>query len=262
MKSSFKFLFILAIMVLSAISYAQEPQKSQESTTYVENEFIIWLEQDVDAATFAANTNVGIMPKRELSKRLNIWLFEITDSKEPRAEKMHHLTRNSDVRVIQNNHTNIILREAVPDDPYYTWQWAPAIMSLPQAWEEFTTGGVTATGDTIVVAVIDGGTDWTHEDLNCWVNANEIPNNGIDDDGNGYIDDFHGWNAYNHNCYVGSSQQGTHVSGIIGAVGNNGKGVCGVNWNVKIMPIGGSSGNESIVVEAYSYALEMRARYN
>ncbi|MBR5082487.1 MAG: S8 family serine peptidase [Bacteroidales bacterium] len=226
----------------------------------MENEFIIWLEQDVDASTFAAN--VGIVPKRELSKRLNIWLFEIADSKEPREEKMHRLTKNADVRVVQNNHTNIILREAIPDDPYYSMQWAPAIMSLPQAWEEFTTGGVTATGDTIVVAVIDSGTDWTHEDLNCWVNALEIPNNGIDDDGNGYIDDYHGWNAYNHNGYVGSSQHGTHVSGIIGAVGNNGTGVCGVNWDVRIMPIGGSSGDESIVVEAYSYALDMRARYN
>ena len=262
MKSIIKPLFILAIMALSVFSYAQEPEQSQESTTYVENEFIIWLEQDVDAADFAAKSNTGIMPKRQLSKRLNIWLFEINDNKELREDKMRRLNANADVRVIQNNHTNITLREAIPDDPYYYQQWAPAIMNLPQAWEEFTTGGVTATGDTIVVAVIDGGADWTHEDLNCWENAHEIPNNGIDDDGNGYIDDFHGWNAYNHNGYVGSNNHGTHVSGIIGAVGNNGKGVCGVNWNVKVMPIGGSSSNESIVVEAYSYVLEMRARYN
>ena len=262
MNSSIKHVIILTLLALSVFSYAQKPQESHESTTYVENEFIIWLEQDVDATTFAINANVGIVPKRQLSKRLNIWLFEITDSKEARTEKMHLLSRNSDVRVIQNNHTNIMLREAVPDDPYYSLQWAPAIMSLPQAWEEFTTGGVTATGDTIVVAVIDGGADWTHEDLNCWENTHEIPNNGIDDDGNGYIDDYHGWNAYNHNGYVGSSNHGTHVSGIIGAVGNNGKGVCGVNWNVRIMSICGSSGNESIVVEAYAYALEMRARYN
>ena len=255
-----KRIIILVLMLLSALSYAQET--NSETTNYVENEFIIWLEQDVDASTFAANSNTGIVPKRVLSKRLNIWLFEITDSKEMREEKMHRLTKNTDVRVIQNNHTNIILREAIPDDPYYGLQWAPAIMSLPQAWEEFTTGGVTATGDTIVVAVIDGGCDWTHEDLNCWVNTHEIPYNGIDDDGNGYIDDYHGWNAYNHNGSVGSSNHGTHVSGIIGAVGNNGIGVCGVNWNVRIMPISGSSNNESIVVEAYSYALEMRARYN
>ena len=262
MKSSFKPAILLVLILLSVFSYGQEPNTKTENSTYVENEFIIWLKQDVDATTFAANSNAGIVPKRLLSKRLNIWLFEITESKEPRTEKMHLLTRNSDVRLIQNNHTNIMLRELVPDDPYYSMQWAPAIMSLPQAWEEFTTGGVTATGDTIVVAVIDGGCDWTHPDLNCWVNAHEIPNNGIDDDGNGYIDDFHGWNAYNHNGYVGSNNHGTHVSGIIGAVGNNGTGVCGVNWNVKVMPIGGSSGDESIVVEAYSYALEMRARYN
>ena len=256
-----KRIIILALMLLPVFSYSQEPL-SQKPTTYVENEFIIWLEQDVDATTFAANSNVGIVPKRLLSKRLNIWLFEISDNKGSREDKMRRLTTNNDVRVVQNNHTNIVMREVIPDDPYYSSQWAPNIMSLPRAWEEFTTGGVTSTGDTIVVAVIDGGTDWTHEDLNCWVNTHEIPNNYIDDDGNGYIDDYHGWNAYNHNGYVGSNNHGTHVSGIIGAVGNNGKGVCGVNWNVKVLPIGGSSGEESIVVEAYAYALEMRARYN
>ena len=262
MKTIIKPLFILALMALSVFSYAQKPQESKESTTYVENEFIIWLEQGVDASTFAANSDAGIAPKRLLSQRLNIWLFEIADKAESREVKMDQLWKNPDVRVIQNNHTNITLREAIPDDPYFSQQWAPAIISLPQAWEEFTTGGITATGDTIVVAVIDGGADWSHEDLNCWINAHEIPNNGIDDDNNGYVDDYRGWNAYNHNGYVGSSHHGTHVSGIIGAVGNNEIGVCGVNWNVKVMSICGSSSNESIVVEAYSYALEMRARYN
>ena len=252
---------LLVLALLSALSYAQEPQ-TQRSANYVENEFIIWLEQGVDASTFAVNTGIDIQPKRLLSERLNIWLFEIEDDKGPREDKMHRLADNKDVRVIQNNHTNIMLREAIPNDPYFDMQWAPAIMSLPQAWETFTTGGVTATGDTIVVAVIDGGMDWTHEDLNCWENRHEIPNNSIDDDGNGYVDDYRGWNAYYHNGYVGSHYHGTHVSGIVGAVGNNEKGVCGVNWNVKVMPIAGSSGDESIVVEAYAYALEMRARYN
>lgn len=255
-----KHIILLVLLLLSALSYAQET--NSETTNYVENEFIIWLEQDIDASTFAVNSGIEIMPKRLLSERLNIWLFEISDNKQSREDKMRHLATHNDVRLIQNNHTNIMLRELVPDDPYYNIQWAPAIMNLPQAWEEFAIGGVTATGDTIVVAVIDGGCDWTHEDLNCWINTHEIPYNGIDDDGNGYIDDYHGWNAYNHNGNVGSNNHGTHVSGIIGAIGNNGKGVCGVNWNVQIMPIGGSSGNESIVVEAYAYVLEMRARYN
>ena len=257
MKSILKFIAFFVLVLSATLSYGQD-----KAANYVENEFIIWLEQGVDASTFAANSDAGIAPKRILSQRLNIWLFEIVDSKAPREKQMRHLTRNADVRLIQNNHTNIVLRESIPNDPYYSQQWAPAIMNLPQAWEEFTTGGVTATGDTIVVAVIDGGMDWTHEDLNCWENSHEIPYNGIDDDNNGYIDDYRGWNAYNHNGTVGSNQHGTHVSGIIGAVGNNETGVCGVNWNVKVMPIAGSSGNESVVVEAYSYVLEMRARYN
>ena len=74
-----KRIIIVVLMLLSAVSYSQET--NSETTNYVENEFIIWLEQDVDASTFAANSNTGIVPKRVLSKRLNIWLFEITDSK-------------------------------------------------------------------------------------------------------------------------------------------------------------------------------------
>lgn len=262
MKKIIIVVFIMTLMLCSMVSLGQEQAPQSHDASYVENEFIIWLEQDVDASAFAAATNAGITPKRQLSERLNIWLFEIADSRELREDKMDRLSSNADVRVIQNNHTNINLRDVVPDDPYYYQQWAPAIMSLPQTWEAFTTGGVTATGDTVVVAVIDGGAYLAHEDLNFWKNYHEIPNNGIDDDGNGYVDDYHGWSAYSHSGHISSNDHGTHVAGIIGAVGNNGKGVCGVNWNVKVMPVGGSSGNESIVVEAYSYVLEMRARYN
>ena len=262
MKSFYKTLAILALLFLSTYSFGQEGQTSPQSVNYNENEFIIWLESGVDAADFAIRSNTGIEPKRLLSKRLNIWLFETNDRAESQEAKMERISKNPDVRVVQNNHTNIYLRESIPDDPYYTQQWAPAVMSLPQAWETFATGGVTATGDTIVVAVIDGGAYLNHEDLSFWKNYREIPNNGIDDDGNGYVDDFNGWNAYYHNGNIGSDSHGTHVAGIIGAVGNNRIGVCGVNWNVQVMPVAGSSGNESIVVEAYSYVLEMRARYN
>ena len=242
---------------VALLGQEQEPQ-----STYVENEFIIWLEPGVDASGFAVQSNAEIEPKRLLSQRLNIWLFETNDRAESHEAKMERLSKNPDVRVIQNNHTNIYLRESIPNDPYYYQQWAPAIMQLPLAWEMFTTGGVTAMGDTIVVAVIDGGAYLSHEDLSFWKNAHETPNNGVDDDGNGYVDDYDGWNAYSHNGSVISNNHGTHVSGIIGAVGNNATGVSGVNWNVKIMPVCGSSGNESVVVEAYSYVLEMRARYN
>jgi subtilisin family serine protease len=238
---------------------------AQNSDAYIENEFIIWLEQGVDATKFAADSDEGIVPKRLLSKRLNIWLFEIIDKIEQRETKMSNLSKSASIKHIQNNHTNITLRAITPNDPYYSQQWAPAKISLPDTWDEFTTGGYTSTGDEIVVAVIDAGFDLNHEDLSFWKNIYDIPNNGIDDDNNGYIDDYDGWNAYNHNGVITSSLHGTHVAGIAGAIGNNSKGgVSGVNWGVKILPVCGSGNtqNEATVIESYSYVLEMRATYN
>ena len=104
----------------------------------------------------------------------------------------------------------------------------------------------------------------THADLipNLWTNWGEIPGNGIDDDNNGYIDDIHGWNAYSSNGSIPSDGHGTHVAGIVGAKGNNGNYVSGVNWDVKLMALGGSSGTTSIVLEAYGYILDQRAIYD
>ena len=256
----YRFLNIKAVIVLPLVFMSMlalgQVNDGQKAMDYVENEFIIWLEQGVEASDFALDSPIGIEPKRLLSKRLNIWLFEIADKAESRESKMDQLAQHAQVRLVQNNHTNIVLREAVPNDPYYGLQWAPGKVDLPQAWETFTTGGVTATGDTIVVAVIDGGAFLNHEDLNFWKNLREIPNNGIDDDGNGYVDDYDGWNAYDHTGSIPSNNHGTHVAGIIGAIGNNETGVCGVNWNVKVLPVSGSSGNEAIVVEAYAYVEE------
>ncbi|MDR1561866.1 MAG: S8 family serine peptidase [Dysgonamonadaceae bacterium] len=249
------FCIIIATLLTGSI-YAQN------SVDYVENEFIIWLEQGVDAAKFADNSGEGIVPKRLLSKRLNIWLFEITGKIEQRGMKMSNLSKNGNIKHIQNNHTNITLRALTPNDPYYSQQWAPAKIGLPDVWDDFTTGGVASTGDEIVVAVVDEGFDLNHEDLSFWKNIYDIPNNGIDDDSNGYIDDYDGWNAYTHTGIINSDDHGTHVFGIVGAIGNNNKGVSGVNWSIKNFPVCGSSVNEATVVEAYSYVLEMRATYN
>ncbi len=153
----------------------------------------------------------------------------------------------------------VVKAEVVPNDPYYNRQYGMDKISAPLAWDE----GIDCS--SVVVAVIDTGVDYNHPDLasNIWTNPNEIPNNGIDDDGNGFIDDVHGWNFVNNsNEVMDDNGHGTHVSGIIGAAGNNGTGVAGVAWNVKIMPIktlnANGRGYVSDSIKAVQYANSMR----
>lgn len=118
----------------------------------------------------------------------------------------------------------------------------------------------------IVVAVVDSGVDLDHPDLaaNLWTNPDEIPGNGLDDDDNGYVDDIHGWDfAADDNLPFDSVGHGTHVAGIIGAVGNNGQGVTGVCWQVSIMPLrfitATQYGTTANAIEAIEYADDMGA---
>src|SRR5574340_160554 len=142
-----------------------------------------------------------------------------------------------------------IAAPVTPSDPSFGLQWglnntgqsvnntsgtADADIDAPEAWS-------IATGShSVVVAVIDTGAAYAHPDLvgNMWHNPGEIPGNGIDDDGNGYIDDVYGIDTANHDSDpVDDNGHGTHCAGIIGAQGNNAIGVSGVNWDVSIMPI-------------------------
>lgn len=160
---------------------------------------------------------------------------------------------------------DVVTKRSEPNDPQFSKQWAFArsgrrgSINADEAWA-LSTGGVNIIGQEVVAAVIDGGVDVKHPDLigNMWINEGEIPNNGIDDDGNGYIDDIHGWNAKSKNNNIPADSHGTHVAGIIGAVGNNGTGVTGVNWNTKIMAINGASSNTAQVLRAYSYVLAQK----
>ncbi|MBC7771440.1 MAG: S8 family serine peptidase [Pyrinomonadaceae bacterium] len=146
-----------------------------------------------------------------------------------------------------------------PNDPSYGQLWGmhntgqtvngdPGItnadINAPQAWDAFT-------GDAnFVIADIDTGVNYNHADLsaNSWINPGEVAGNGIDDDGNGYVDDTRGWDFVNNeNNPMDDNGHGTHTAGTVGARGNNGIGVVGVNWQCKLMALKflNSSGNGS-----------------
>ncbi len=155
-----------------------------------------------------------------------------------------------------------------PNDPRFGNQWAlhntgqsggkiDADIDAPEAWDLFTGS------PSIVVAVLDTGVDYNHEDLaaNIWTNPGEIPGNGIDDDHNGYVDDIHGYDfAYGDPDPMDVHSHGTCCAGIIGGVGNNGKGVSGINWTVRIMCVkvldDSGSGTSANIVKGMDYATE------
>src|SRR4051794_21500475 len=127
----------------------------------------------------------------------------------------------------------IVHSMGIPNDTQFSSLWGMTKIAAPAAWD-------TTTGSSqVVVATIDSGIDTTHPDLaaNLWVNQAELNGkSGVDDDGNGYVDDVYGYNAITKSGPpTDDNSHGTHVAGTIGAIGNNLSGVAGVNWNVKIM---------------------------
>lgn len=152
-----------------------------------------------------------------------------------------------------------------PNDVQFTasGMYGLNMISAPSAWD-LTTGS-----SSVVVADIDTGMLYTHQDLaaNTWVNSGEIAANNIDDDGNGFVDDVYGWDFFynDSNPIDDAGGHGTHTAGTIGAVGNNMLNVVGVNWNVKIMPIkiyspNGSDSTSAMLVNAYNYVRMMKLR--
>lgn len=211
------------------------------------------------------------------------------------ANMVEKVLDRQDVVSVQPNFSYRSMEITEPNDKYFPKQWAlknegigsyenqdgEAVqaekgidINALEAWDSFQSKG------TVIVAVIDTGIDYKHEDLKnaMWTNTGEIPGNNIDDDGNGYVDDVHGWDfyhndksicAYNKKGQASSTDNdnhGTHCAGIIGATANNKVGVAGIasNVNVKIMAIkalgGANSGTTTAkLIRAIKYAMAMKA---
>ncbi len=256
---------ILALLILYTFVFGQD---------YDPNHFLVELKPDMSIATYAQILDTQHYKiEKVVVKRLKILLIKCVS---PQANVVSSVTEfRSDpwVKHAQLDHY-VHQRSVYPNDPQFGDMWdlentgqsggtEDADIDAPEAWD-FGTGGLNALGDTIVVAVVDGGAQVTHPDLaqNIWTNRNEIPGNGIDDDENGYVDDVHGWNAYSSNGSIPVDYHGTHVSGTIGAVGDNDLNVTGINWNIKIMEVAGSTSQTSVALEAYGYVLDQRALYD
>ncbi|MBX4189616.1 S8 family serine peptidase [Candidatus Parcubacteria bacterium] len=184
-------------------------------------------------------------------------------------EVIDEIKRDSKVVTVELNY--LVHADATPNDPYYsstgswgqTWPdlWGLQIINAAGAWSQ-ATGSV-----SIVVADIDTGVDRNHPDLaaNMWVNTKEVPSNGVDDDKNGYVDDYYGWDFNGaDNDPMDDMGHGSHTVGTIAGVGNNGVGVVGVNWKAKVMALKfldkDGSGNLDNGVTALQYAADMGAR--
>lgn len=148
------------------------------------------------------------------------------------------------------------------NDPFFYISYGVKKVEAPKVWKNFTIGS-----REVIVAVIDSGIDYRHEDLaeNMWKNSKEIPGNGLDDDGNGYVDDVYGWNFNNNTSDpFDDNKHGTHVSGIIGAVAGNNKGTIGMSPKVSLMAckfLGRDGrGTTAAAIRAIEYAVSNGAK--
>jgi len=274
MKQTITILFFLLLTgIFNSVSARQAVRNN-----IIERQCLVQLRHSADLNRLLSDYNdFGLYKIRTVSERFHVFLLGISQGRVSAQSVINALKLEKAVLNVQHNHKvklrdNGSINELIPNDSLFGYQWAlkntgqnggkwDADIDATDAWD-ITTGGLTAQGDTIVLAIIDGGTDLFHEDLDFWKNRAEIPNNNIDDDSNGYVDDYDGWNAYDHNGDIPFHNHGVHVSGIAGAIGNNDVGISGVNWHVKILPVAGSSTSEATVVEALSYVYTVRERYD
>ena len=261
MKSVIKFASVfgcLALVLLASISISAQFSRKP----YADGEVLVkFKDGTISSAAARANNAVGATVLEEFPD-LKWQRVKLPGTLSVEAA-MAVYADQPNVEYVQPNFYYHLL--STPNDPQFisAGMYGLTKISAPAAWD-LSTGS-----SSVVVADIDTGMRYTHQDLapNAWTNPGEIAGNNVDDDGNGFIDDVHGWDFfYNDSDPIDDAGgHGTHTAGTIGATGNNGLNVVGVNWNVKLMPIkiyspNGTDSTSSMLVNAYSYIRMMKLR--
>lgn len=228
---------------------------------------IVRFKENVNVSNFIENfqkknhKSMDFVVERRVSKILNLYKLGY-NKKAFNGDLLINSLRKEKAVLSVSYDAYVEYRSTMPNDEYKDEQWGLDMIKIPEVWKE-TTGGVTADGNQIVIAILDKGFKVDHPDLigNVWRNEGEIPNNNRDDDNNGYRDDFYGLNLMDRTDNHPEGSHGTYMEGVIAAKTNNGIGVSGVNWEAKVLLLSEIQ-QASHMIEAYEYLYNLRKKYN
>lgn len=267
MKSQFSFIFsfILTFSLVTGFFKSEISAKYQHSQIGVQpSDILVQFTDKKGVLYFKELQPHWLLSVEPVIENYHIYKITVKTQAINLKSAMNFLRNLTYVSLVQEDH-KIEKRTNIPNDTLLPNQWQWNNMQAFDAWS-ITTGGVTIQNDTIVIAIIDDGLDVTHEDFqgNVWVNRFEIPGDSIDNDSNGYIDDYWGWNTYREDDSILDPIElaihGTPMAGIIGAKGNNITGIAGLNWDIKLMIVVGGPA-ESNALKAFNYVLTQKKRY-
>ena len=249
-KSTLHFLLLVLLLLLPCFSFAEEPMPTTPGPAcgtmeFETGEIVVRFKEGIPQASIQSLLVAEKVRVLDELDTLGLMLLSVPRGQE--LEKIEELKGNPLVEYAEPNHIvqmadpiavefhyNFLAPDVIPDDPHYAGQWNLPRIEAPAAWD-ITTGS-----SEVVIAFVDSGVDLDHPELRdkIWTNPGEILGNGIDDDGNGYVDDVHGWDFVNwHGEPQDDHWHGTFVSSIAAAMTNNGDGMAGVSWGAKIMPV-------------------------
>ncbi len=255
--TAFKFIYCFAVLLLFSvqITFAQ-----YNSEVYAPGELLIKYKTGVKSASVRSmNAQTGAAVVEEFPDLG--WQRVKVSAGRSFNQALSSYKSSAVVESVQPNFYYHLL--STTNDTRFSELYGMQKISAPAAWDLSTGSAAT------VVANIDTGIAYTHEDLaaNMWHNDGEIPDNGIDDDANGFVDDYYGYDFFynDSNPVDDAGGHGTHTSGTIGAVGNNSLGVVGVSWNVRLMAIkiyspNGFDTTSAQLINAYNYVRMMKQR--